>query len=186
TRFVGKPKFIPLQEDDPGELRRWRKARLKSYRGSMAHFLRSLSENRIQKEGFKLYGLNYLPVSGERRERLNVNSQQLIGDGDFFFERKLAFRDYLQVVYTRENENPAYVEEVAMLAQREKSDVSPILNQQLMNGATSKPQTSYLKLNTNEVSIDTRGFIYDQLAVTTYGYWSWERIAEALPFEYEP
>ncbi|GEM_PF-626062 len=186
TRFVGKPKFIPLQPDTPSELRRWRKARLKSYSGSMAHFLRSLSENRVQKEGFKLYGLDYLPVSGERRERLSVNSQQLINDGDFFFERKLSFSDYLQVVYTRENENPAYVEEVALLAQREKSDVSPILNQQLMNGALSKPQTSYMKLNTPEVSIDIRGFIYDQLAVTTYGYWSWERIAEALPFEYEP
>lgn len=186
TRFVGKPRYKPLQPDDPAELRRWRKARLKSYRGSMAHFLRSLSENKVQKEGFRLYGLNFLPIGNERQEKLTVNSQKLIGEGDFFFERKLAFRDYLQVVYTRENENPAYIEEAAMLAQKEKSDISPIMNQQLMNGALSKPQTSYIKLNIDKVSIDARGFIYDQLAVTTYGYWSWERIAEALPFEYEP
>ena len=187
TRFVGKPRFSPLQPDDPSELRRWRRSRTKSYRGSMAHFLRSLSEDRGQKkEGFRIYGLNSLPISNERQEKLVVNSKDIVGTGDFFFERKLFFDDYLQVVYTRENENPAYVEEVAMLAQKEKSDVSPIMNQQLMNGALSKPQTSYIKLNIDEVSIDARGFIYDQLAVTTYGYWSWERIAEALPFEYEP
>lgn len=186
TRFVGKPRYQSLKPDDPGELRRWRKARLKSYRGSMAHFLRSLSENKVQKEGFRIYGLNYLPLGNERQEKLVINPRKIISDGDFFFERKLSFRDYLQIVYTRENENPAYVEEAAILAQKEKSDVSPIMNQQLMNGALSKPQTSYIKLNLNEVSIDARGFIYDQLAVTTYGYWSWERIAEALPFEYEP
>ncbi len=186
TRFVGKPRYETLQPDDPGELRRWRKARLKSYRGSMAHFLRSLSENTVQKEGFRIYGLNYLPLGNERQEKTVINSQKIISKGDFFFERKLSFREYLQVVYAKENENPAYIEEAAMLAQKEKSDVSPIMNQQLMNGALSKPQTSYIKLNINEVSIDARGFIYDQLAVTTYGYWSWERIAEALPFEYEP
>lgn len=186
TRFVGKPRFTSLLPDDPAELRRWRKSRLKSYRGSMAHFLRSLSENNVQKEGFKIYGLNSLPNTNERLEKLVVNDRHIISKGDFFFERKLAFRDYLQVVYTKENENPAYVEEVAMLAQKENSDISPIINQQLMNGTLSKPQTSYIKLNIKEVSIDARGFIYDQLALTTYGYWSWERIAEALPFEYEP
>lgn len=186
TRFVGKPKFQEVSSDDNMEKKRWRKAREKSYRGSLAHFIKSMADGRTRKEGFRVYKLQNLPVSSAQAIRTQVNPDKLIAAGDFFFERKLSFRDFLQVVYTKENESQAYVEETTMLAQREKNNVSAIINQQLMSGNTSKPQTSYIKLNIDPVSVDARGFIYDPLAVTTYGYWSWERVAESLPFEYEP
>ncbi|MFQ5771543.1 MAG: hypothetical protein ACE5HX_13475 [bacterium] len=32
--------------------------------------------------------------------------------------------------------------------------------------------------------MDTSGYLYNPLAVTVYGYWVWERVAELLPFEY--
>ncbi len=184
TRYVGKSKFEELTPSDVGEMKRWEKNRLKSYRGSIGHFINALTENRLRKEGFQLYKVYDLPINNPV-PYYEVNIASIIKDGSHAYERKLSFKDYMQVIYLRESEPVAYVEEKQKLMSNNAASTVG-LNYKLVDESLTNKQISYLQLNIPTVSVDKRGFIYDPLAVTTLGYWSWERLAEQLPIEYEP
>lgn len=184
TRYVGKSRFEELTPSDEGELKRWNKNRLKSYRGSLEHFIRSLSEDRLRKEGFQVYKVYDLPIN-DPVPYYEVDINSMMTNGSHTYEKKLSFRDYLQVIYLRETEPSAYLEEKQKLMSNNAA--SPVgLNHRLVDESLTNRQVSFLRLNIPSVSVDKRGFIYDQLAVTTLGYWSWERVAEQLPIEYDP
>ncbi len=184
TRYVGKSRFEELEPSDEGEMKRWQKNRLKAYRGSLEHFIRSFTENRLRKEGFLVYKVYDLPISGAV-PYYEVNRSSILKNGSHPYENRLSFKDYLQVIYLRETEPMAYLEEKQRLLNNNAA--SPVgLNYRMADESRGNRQVSYLQLNIPTVSVDKRGFIYDPLAVTTLGYWSWERLAESLPIEYEP
>lgn len=184
TRYVGKSKFEELVASDAGELKRWQRNRLKAYRGSLEHFINSLATDRLKKEGFLLYKVYDLPTSGPVPfYEVTINS--ILKNGAHSYEKKLSFKDYLQVIYMRETEPIAYLEEKQRILSNNMASPAG-LNYRMAEEAGGNRQVSYLQLNIPTVSVDRRGFIYDPLAVTTLGYWSWERLAEGLPIEYEP
>jgi hypothetical protein len=47
-------------------------------------------------------------------------------------------------------------------------------------------QTSWMVMNKSFATIDATGYLYDPLAVTVYGYWAWQSVADLLPYEYAP
>jgi len=51
-RFVLYPRFEAFPPGDSAETRQWRSNRIRSYRGSMKHFLASLVGGRLEREGF--------------------------------------------------------------------------------------------------------------------------------------
>lgn len=184
TRYVGKSKFEELEPSDEGEMKRWQKNRLKAYRGSLEHFITALTTNRLRKEGFLIYKVYDLPTTGPvPYYEVNINS--VLRAGSHYYERKMSFKDYLQVIYLRETEPIAYLEEKQRMLSNNLASPSG-LNYRMADEIGGNRQVSYLQLNIPTISVDTRGFIYDPLAVTTLGYWSWERLAESLPIEYEP
>ncbi len=184
TRYVGKSRFEEMQPSDEGELKRWQKNRTKSYRGSLEHFITSLTSDRLRKEGFLIYKVYDLPTSGPV-PYYEVDLSSIVKNGAHMYEKKVSFRDYLQVAYLREIEPIAYLEEKQKLLSNNMA--SPVgLNYRMADEARSNRQVSYIQLNIPTVSVDVRGFIYNPLALTTLGYWSWERMADSLPIEYVP
>ncbi|MEQ9100105.1 MAG: carboxypeptidase-like regulatory domain-containing protein [Imperialibacter sp.] len=184
TRYVGKSRFEELTPSDEGELKRWNKNRLRAYRGSLEHFIRSLTANRLRKEGFLVYKVYDLPTS-DPVPFYEVTINSILKNGSHSYEKKLSFKDYLQVMYLRETEPMSYLEEKQKLLSNNLASPAG-LNYRMAGESGGSRQVSYLQLNIPTVSVDRRGFIYDPLAVTTLGYWSWERLAESLPIEYEP
>ncbi|MFQ5640646.1 MAG: carboxypeptidase-like regulatory domain-containing protein [bacterium] len=47
-------------------------------------------------------------------------------------------------------------------------------------------QRSWITLDTGPTLIDTKGHRYEEFGMTIVGYWGWERIAELLPWDYDP
>jgi hypothetical protein len=47
-------------------------------------------------------------------------------------------------------------------------------------------QISWLALNYYSVAISERGDISEPFPTKTYGYWSWRRVADMLPLDFEP
>lgn len=184
TRYVGKSRFEELEPSDEGERKRWQRNRLKSYRGSIEHFIRALSEDKLRKEGFLIYKVYDLPISSTV-PYYEVNISSMLKGGSHAYEKKLSFKDYLQVIYLRETEPVAYLEEKHRIMSNNAASTIG-LNFRFVDESLTNRQVSYLQLNIPTVSVDKRGFIYDPLAVTTLGYWSWERVAEMLPIEYQP
>lgn len=181
TRLLGIANFEELPVNNNAERKRIIRNRQKSYQGSMTHFLRSITNDRLKKEGFVIDEVDELPNSisnsyFELPAKLHANREQ------YAFDNTLKFTKYLLVIYTKEYESTAYVFDQLQMAHKDAST----FNNSLTGMSRNVGQMSFIKLNLPVVTINQKGFFNEPLAVTTYGYWSWERVAEYMPFEYRP
>lgn len=106
-------------------------------------------------------------------ERLDINpvpySEYLTtGRG----KARLSFEQFMQVVYTGEQEESAYV-----------SSTSNFLN----GGSARKPtyQTSVFSLQSDVVEVEASGNFLNPLDVLFEGYWAWEKVGDMLPLDYK-
>ncbi len=180
--YNGKTKFQELLPANRKEQEKWRKNRLKTYNGSLRHFFQALISNQIKKAGFMVSRLPELTDQVFYAELQEVNLSSLFSDGDLSFEKKLHFFDYLQIIYSKEIEDREYV---YWRLNQDKSAIG-MTTQKLRESRLPRAQTSWIVLNKTPVTIDTTGYLYDPLALTVYGYWAWESVADILPFEYSP
>lgn len=184
TRSTGISNFKELEPKNEREKKKWAKNRLKSYHGSLTHFLRSLANSSSESEGFKIFGLKELPLEKDIESK-KVNPNALVDNSSVIGEKVLKFDDYLKVVYTKETETSAYVDDQIRRSMGMDPYVKDYYNS-VRRGVSLGKQTSFIKLNYKNATLNAKGFFKESLAATTFGYWSWERLAEALPFEYEP
>ncbi|WP_299984514.1 carboxypeptidase-like regulatory domain-containing protein [uncultured Pontibacter sp.] len=207
--FEGYPRY-ELMQGSKGKQRKWEKNREAAYRGSAMHFARALQQKRLEQEGFNLRRLYRLPnpnrptdeeiaearahlrANGNtttipdsisdilRRARLPRFVEQLDMNPVPYSEyltlaegkARLSFEQFMQVVYTGEQEEPAYV--------RSTSD--------FLKGATArKPtfQTSVFSLQADTVGVEPAGNFLNPLDVLFEGYWSWEKVGDMLPLDYQ-
>lgn len=174
---IGFANFKELEPVDKRQRKRWEKNRKRSYEGSLIHFLQALSKDRLRKEGFHIRFVQFLPEV-VTSDFYDVSMNESLRKGDVMIGDKLRFEYYLEVVYTREKEGEDY-----LLMNRDAQDrsihTSGMVNQ-------SFGQISYIKLNLPSATVNPKGYFVEPLAITTYGYWAWERVSEYMPFDYEP
>ncbi len=186
--YIGKTHFEELHPKNDKEMRKWLGNRLKTYNGSLRHFLALLTSQHaamsgyLEKQGFLVYELESLPSAEHVSEPSEGRLANYISQGELPFERKLHFFNFLQVIYTREFEDRRYI------YWRLKYDRSALRmnNQKWSESTRPQAQTSWLVMNKTFATIDTSGYLYDPLALTVYGYWAWENVADLLPIEYSP
>jgi len=180
--YAVKPHFEELVPENQNELITWEKNRRITYMGSFQHFLAALCAGRLEEQGFAVRSMLKLPrkitVYTEDMIESAISPQALLADGELPFEKNLRFMAFLQVVYSHEMVEEEY-------------RVSITNKFQAMSGrplSTRKQyyQTSWLELNTRRALVNTSGYLYDPYAVTMYGYWGMERVAELLPVGYVP
>ena len=174
--YSGKPLFTPLKPSSQAETDAWEEARLRTYLGSKQHFLYALINDRLQEEGFSIYDASF-----DQRTGRFMTFDELTRN-EVFESDRLCFRDFMKVVY--ENKKPE-----AAFARAFNSSTTIDMGRrgslELEDRNSSKNQTSYLFIKTSRgVKIDKEGFFTDPQFVLEYGYWSWERVAELLPYEY--
>jgi hypothetical protein len=184
TRSTGISNFKELEPKNEREKKKWAKNRLKSYHGSITHFLRSLANSSSESKGFKIFGLKELPLEKDIKSK-KINPNALVENSSVIGEKVLKFDNYLKVVYTKETETSAYVDDQI----RRSMGIDPYVKDyynSVRRGVSLGKQTSFIKLNYKKATLNAKGFFKESLAATTFGYWSWERLAESLPSEYEP
>jgi len=150
------------------ELRHWNRNRKKSFKGSYVHFLKSLFNKKLKKEGFKVYLLDEI----EQKPKNQISEDDVLFDYKKGLEVKIKFPKYLRIDYFKSQ----------YMTSNEIIKAYYRTGNAIQNGV----QTSYLKLNLPYATILEKGQLKEHFAVTKYGYWSWERVAEYLPFEYKP
>lgn len=67
-KYIGYPLFEKMIPKNPGEQKKWDTARAEIYRGSLRHFMRSLYNNQLVKEGFEVRAIK--TVTQEEKERV--------------------------------------------------------------------------------------------------------------------
>ncbi|MFQ5708952.1 MAG: carboxypeptidase-like regulatory domain-containing protein [bacterium] len=182
VQYRGLTKFKPLTPKNAKENKKWQKNRLKTYKGSFRHFLAALIAHRLEEEGFLLYECPFGEPVIDQTDLNPVDAQGLISEGDYPFERKLHFLSFLQVNYTEALEEREYIywrlnkysiqTRESVMAHRES--------------LRPREQISWILMNRTYANVDTTGYLFEPLAVKTYGYWAWKRVADMLPLEYRP
>ncbi|MCA9733349.1 carboxypeptidase-like regulatory domain-containing protein [candidate division KSB1 bacterium] len=209
-KYAGNPKYTSLVPTSTEEKMEWQKKRKKAYEGSIRHFfseliqaaerIQNLSEKQ-QEDYYGTYRINrqenseaqqelqlclsrdLLKESGYsisypgERSRLAidktfknkpVNIAQIIAPSETPNECWLKLEDKLYVRYDREKEDPDYLTDFEL--------------QKRWVGA----QRSTIEVGDDSVRVEKKGRYWDNFQLHTYGYMAWERLAESLPYEYEP
>lgn len=156
------------------EKRQLKRNRKVSYRGSFRHFKKALLTNRLKQEGFRLYQVKSLEDVAEKSSQALTLQDILVFKGNHY---ELEFEDYLVVIYRKEDESEAFLED-------------PTARRIVMSGRESDPavgpQVSAIKLLDGPVRLNMTGRIEERFGLTTYGYWAWERLADLVPINYDP
>ncbi len=159
---------------DPAQQQKWEKNRMKAYKGSSMHFLRSLLENQLDEEGFEVlvlkkkafpnYPNRYFDSLGVTP--LHVNDMVKLSDKKDIYA--LNFKSQLYVMYTRLHNYKGNLESIPFGAQPgyAKTTVTFI--------------APYTFFDNSGIIINPGKHNFDD------GYWSESRVAELLPSDYEP
>ncbi len=162
TQTTGIPFFEELHGSEEDSLA-WEKNREKAYYGSVLHFMRCYYDSTLGENGYKLELVN----SGSGKTR-GVNNPY---DSSFFQvadnnDVELNFPGKLRVAYKEEKPEAKYL----------------TLNK-LSPGTTI--QISIVDF-ADAITIEQNGYFYDQKDILSLGYWSWEKLGDFLPYNYEP
>lgn len=181
VKYTGKALFREISEGSRSDQAEWQQNRIDTYRGSMRHFMASLYQNKHKQEGFLAYQLPVFPQGAERVNRTEIKSENLLSAGELSFERNLRFDNFLEILYTKEMEEEGYIEH-RMSLDPSLMHADPDTYER---ESRAKNQRSLITLNAYNVVIDSTGLVDNPFGMTIWGYWSWERIADLLPLDYE-
>lgn len=170
--YTGDCWFTELKPTSPQQQQKWKKNRRKAYKGSFAHFLAAIANQRPKKEGFEISASPTLPPSSSK-SYIYPSLKQLV-----YFDKAsklyvLSSSYYLRVAYYGEQEEYAYL-------QQQKSS-NPQVKPRLKPGV----QVSWLWLNGYSVTFNHLSLLVSNAhKVLRLGYWGWEGVGEMLPNNY--
>ncbi len=207
--FYGQPVFEEMTPRTKAQQQRWAANRLAAYHGSLAHFLRSVYDNRVVAEGF-------------RAQRLRLVPRHAVANRDSLHALLRRQRRRLSEFTAEEAPLPQWAEEPRGMAvlylrpapidslRRQSADKQRVFlafgdylqvtylkegpdpNFKLLARPPGSPvqaddrQVSRLVLLAPEAEIEPNGQLVNSLAVFTDSYWGFEKMGEFLPLDYAP
>jgi hypothetical protein len=161
----GFPKYVEMKAATPQEKQHWKENRLRAFKGSLRQFLISLFNGELKKEGFRMFLEPYVSAAEWNPARREVQQSDILSVGSASYEKIVSFKGILEVEYAREQIEPAY---------------------DLLKKKGTEAQVSWLQLNYDAVTVNSRGLIKEWFPTEVYGYWAWLRMADAVALDYEP
>jgi len=166
STYTGYPLFEEMQGDS-SQKSYWEAARRLSYKGSLLHFMRSVFNKELKAQKFEIQFI-----------------AKLNGKDDAF-----KIKDpYNAINYEKDD-----TLQTVMIMPKMK-DVGVLFS-------GKKPSAAYLRDNPGEPSglrfslltfapyesivIEQNGYFYDQNDISISGYWTWEKVGDQLPYNYQ-
>ena len=168
STFTGYPLFEEMQTSDSMQRIGWKETRLRAYKGSILHFMRSLYNKNLKEEGFEIQLIT----------KLN-GTDTAIKLSNFYVALNCTKDDSTQVVEINPNQP-----DIAVLYKNEEPETAYT---QLNEDAPIKFELSIINIPaTQSIAIEQNGFYYNQNDITINGYWSWEKTGDMLPYDFKP
>ena len=161
SQFTGSPLFQEV--DSSAELlATWKKNRARTYLGSRLHFMRSLYDSSVTKQGFVVEKLDENPANsnGTVIKDLYSSENYTIDSGDVF----ISWSGHYRISYRSVFPDKKFLEEYKL-------------------PADTRSQFTILDVP-NGFIIEENGYFYEQYDVINNGYWAWKKLAELLPYDY--
>ncbi|RZK74604.1 MAG: carboxypeptidase-like regulatory domain-containing protein [Pedobacter sp.] len=217
--YTGHSRFEEMKPKDTKEEKTWRSNRAAAYYGSVTHFLRSLVNNKLKKDGFlvkKLVKAHKAPPSIPVLKKWH--SSTATKSPDTLVSMRWNGRDYSPADSTllpetdspyRWGEHAGYnilypdPVKIASIIKPTSSEGNFKLNfknslfvtytkkktkEDVWGSGDDRPTfiTSIVTMLVPETFVDLRGNLADPNAMINEGYWAKQRIANQLPFDYNP
>lgn len=201
--FKGYPLFEQLKSNKPKQVAEWNKARIDTYKGSIRHFMRSLYNNQLSKDGFEVR--NVVTVSREEAYRVKEVLKKLRSNTDkdsldyYTKVRNLAFdenrvtlnkllpRDSIVFSASDPNAKTLYFHDYLQVINLNKKIQNEFAKTLPVYRAGEFIRTDiYLRTN-SPIFIYPNGDFYNGLELLTDGYWAWsEKVSTMLPSDFVP
>ena len=162
SSYTGYPLFEEMP-GDAGQQETWKKNRFKAYKGSRLHFMRCWYDSTLKDEG---YDLEILDSVNEQKSTAVENPYSADIYSMDSSDAVVSIRGKLRVNYKNQVPDRKYL------------DINKF-------PSTAKVQISALDIP-DGIEIEENGYFYDQTEVTNIGYWAWKKLAELLPYDYNP
>lgn len=180
-KYQGYPSFQDMESKGSVQSDLWKKNRKLAYEGSPLHFMKSIFDGDIYKQGFRVYNCNYDPRNpiddkGDEKQ-VDISPEPILFDSLLTQTEKnfkvLRLRNSLFVVYTNEPETFNFRNSGYQLKK-------PIGINYVQRG-----QYSIVSLLENDVTVDINGNFSPPGALLLKGHMAWEQIADSTPLEYK-
>ncbi len=166
SAYIGYPLFEAMQPADSAQAILWQANRQIAYKGSILHFMRSVYTKQLKEEGFEIQFL--LKNSG--------------------IESALPLKNFYAALNYKMDESTMVVDinpnqpDVAVLYKNEK----PV--EEYFVQYEEQPKEFQLSLvnmtAAQSIGIEQNGYYFDQNDITINGYWSWEKVGDMLPYDF--
>ena len=165
--FAGYPLFEEMQPADAAQSELWKANRATAYKGSILHFMRSTYNKRLKEEGFEMQFI-------VKNNGVDTAIKGLEYYGALNFDRN----DSTQIVEINPNQT-----EVAIIYKNELPDKT---YSDANEEAPKKFELSFVTFPTAQaIGIEQNGYYFDQDDLIMTGYWSWEKMADMVPYDFK-
>jgi hypothetical protein len=166
---------------ETGDKKKWAKRRLQNYHGSTMHFYRSLINKDLYEQGFSMFEVKMPKGSAGGRQNLNfafiidpatvapIEAVKILFIDSISNEYYLHFSNTIIVEY---NKRPRSVDYLSTIG--------------FVQGLNNKGFTAYISLLTDKAGIDINGVIDEPESIMYNGFWVYEKLANQLPYNYQP
>ncbi len=164
--YTGYPLFEEIPASDSAQKIKWMLARQQAYKGSMLHFMRSIYNKDLLKQGFEVQFV------------VDVNGKETtIPLKDFYGAFNYKKDDSTLLVEVRPNQQRVGVIYLKEKPANKFKDLNP--------EEPSAFQFSTLTFLPNEsIGIEQNGYYFEQNDIAISAYWTWDKIADQLPYDY--
>jgi hypothetical protein len=162
SSYTGYPLFENLT-GTADQQETWSKNRYRTYIGSRLHFMRSWYDSTLKDEGFQVETLN-APESDKGTLLENPYDSTIYSVDSGTVDININGR--IRVTYTGHVPDKNYL----------------MQNHFPLN---ARVQVSALDIPSG-FSIEENGYFFEQSEITNMGYWAWKKVAEIVPYDYNP
>lgn len=166
--YTGYPLFEEMTAQNNEQQHNWDVERQRAYQGSILHFMRSVFKKEMAEEGFEI---QYIVTVNGKDSALKLKSPY----GALNYRKD----DSTQTVEIRPNQRA-----VGVIFKKEKpadgfiTATDPEYKDFQFSVLTFQPGES--------IVIEQNGYYFEQNDISISEYWTWEKVADQLPYNYVP
>ncbi len=164
--FTGSPLFEEIPATDTVQMQQWTEARKKAYDGSILHFMRSVYNKKLKENGFEI---QFIVKDNDNDRALKLKN--------YYAALNYSYDESTQTVEIKPNQT-----ELGVIYIKEKPSAEFLATRENEPDAFQFSVLSFLPKES--LIIERNGYYYEQTDITISAYWTWEKVAELLPYNY--
>ena len=168
STYTGNPLFEEMIASNADQQVKWKQAREAAYKGSILHFMRSVYNRQLKEEGFEIQFV------------VSINGR----------DSALKLRNFYAALNYKKDDSTATVDimpnqhDVGVIYSNEKPPAAFFTENEKQPADFQFSVLTFLPMHS--ITIEQNGYFYEQNEITTNEYWTWERVGDLVPYDYNP